>query len=46
MQLAAGLSLSAGPVDVHVNALKYVWGQDAHNGWSIGTGATWYFGLQ
>jgi hypothetical protein len=46
MQLVAGLSFNAGPVDLYANALKFVWGRDAHNGWSIGTGATWYFGLQ
>jgi len=45
MQVVAGLSLNAGPVDLYANALKYVWGQDAHNGWAVSTGATWYFGL-
>jgi hypothetical protein len=45
MQLAFGLSWSAGPVDLYASYTKYVWGYDAHNGWALTTGATWYFGL-
>ncbi len=45
MQVAGGLSWSAGPVDLYGTFAKFVWGRDAHNGWALGTGATWYFGL-
>ena len=45
MQLVGGASFSAGPVDVYATFTKYVWGRDAHNGYAIGAGATWYFGL-
>ena len=45
MQLVGGLSFNAGPVDLYASYSKYVWGYDAHNGWAVSTGATWYFGL-
>lgn len=45
MQVAGGLSYSAGPVDVFASFAKYVWGRDAHNGQVYNLGATWYFGL-
>lgn len=45
MQLAGGASVSAGPVDFYSSFTKYVWGRDAHNGWAIGAGVSWYFGL-
>ena len=43
MQVAGGLSFAAGPLDLYATFNKYVWGHDAHNGYAIGTGATWYF---
>jgi hypothetical protein len=45
MQVAGGLSFVAGPVDLYATFSKYVWGRDAHNGYVLGAGATWYFGL-
>jgi hypothetical protein len=45
MQVAGGLSWSAGPVDLYATFTKYVWGRDAHNGYVLGTGFSWYFGL-
>lgn len=45
MQLVGGLAFSAGPVDLYATFSKYVWGRDAHNGYVLGTGVTWYFGL-
>ncbi len=45
MQVVGGASFNAGPVDVYATFTKYVWGRDAHNGYAIGAGATWYFGL-
>jgi hypothetical protein len=45
MQLVGGLAWNAGPVDVFATYTNYVWGRDAHNGWSVSTGASWYFGL-
>lgn len=41
----AGLSYSAGPVDVFMSVTKYVWGRDAHNGQAYTVGSTWYFDL-
>jgi hypothetical protein len=45
MQLAGGASVSAGSVDFYSSFTKYVWGRDAHNGWALGAGVSWYFGL-
>lgn len=45
MQVAGGISLDAGPVDLFASYTKYVWGRDAHNGQIFGAGMTWYFGL-
>jgi hypothetical protein len=45
MQMAGGLSFSAGPVDVFASFTKYVWGRDAHNGQVYNLGATWYLDL-
>jgi hypothetical protein len=45
MQLTGGLSWSAGPVDLFGTFTKYVWGRDAHNGWALGSGVTWYVDL-
>jgi hypothetical protein len=32
-------------VDFYSSFTKYVWGRDAHNGWAISAGVSWYFGL-
>jgi hypothetical protein len=45
MQVAGGVSLDVGPVDLFASYSKYVWGRDAHNGQVFGAGLTWYFGL-
>ncbi len=45
MQLSGGASVNVGPVDLYASFTKYVWGRDAHNGWAIGSGVSWYFGL-
>ena len=45
MQLVGGLAWNAGPVDVFATYAKYVWGRDAHNGYAITAGVSWYFGL-
>ena len=45
MQVAGGVSVNAGPVDLFVSYTKYVWGHDSHNGQVFGAGATFYFGL-
>jgi len=45
MQVTGGLTWSEGPVDLYGTFTKYVWGRDAHNGWALGSGVTWYFGL-
>ena len=45
MQVAAGLSFDAGPVDVFASFTKYVWGRDAHNGQAYNLGVSWYFDL-
>ena len=44
MQVVAGLSWNAGPVDIFASYTKYVWGRDAHNGQAFGLGASFYFG--
>jgi hypothetical protein len=46
MQLVGGLSFNAGPVDIFASYAKYAWGRDAHNGYAISAGVSWYFGLQ
>jgi len=45
MQVVGGLAVNAGPVDLYATFSKYVWGYDAHVGWVLGSGVTWYFGL-
>jgi hypothetical protein len=45
MQVAAGLSFDAGPLDVFASFIKYVWGRDAHDGRVYNVGVTWYFDL-
>jgi hypothetical protein len=45
MQLVGGVAWNAGPVDVFASYANYVWGRDAHNGWAISLGGSWYFGL-
>jgi hypothetical protein len=42
-QLGAGLAYSLGATDVFASYSNYVWGRDAHNGWSLNLGTTWYF---
>jgi hypothetical protein len=42
-QLGGGLSYSLGSFDVFASYSNYVWGRDAHNGWSLNLGTTWYF---
>jgi hypothetical protein len=45
MQLVGGLAVNLGPVDVFTSFTKYVWGRDAHNGYAVNLGMSWYFGL-
>ncbi len=42
-QAGGGIAYSAGPVDLFVSAMKYVWGRDAHNGQVYTVGSSWYF---
>lgn len=42
-QTAGGVAYSTGAVDYFASVTKYVWGRDAHNGYALTFGTTWYF---
>ena len=44
-QMAGGLAYSTGAVDYFASVNKYIWGRDAHNGYALTFGTTWYFDL-
>jgi hypothetical protein len=44
-QGAGGVAYSAGGADYFASVTKYLWGRDAHNGYALTFGITWYFDL-